>query len=110
VFSEQVLTALTALRRRRAEAAVPAWVPHHVRLVWEFGPLSDTAVVDLLWRDGKVPLWIDVTVVARAPRPRIELCCAGVRTAADYYYREADAWSPLGRPPFVITSIGEGEP
>jgi hypothetical protein len=71
----------------------------------EFAPVREERVVELLWNEGKVPMWIDIHVVSDSPEPTIALLCSGIRTSADYYYGAGDArgrtpW--LERPPFQI--------
>jgi hypothetical protein len=61
------------------------------------GPMTDTDVIDLLWRDGVVPEWIDVTpYTSDATGTYFQLRCCG-RFAAEerllYHLKE-------GYPPF----------
>jgi hypothetical protein len=57
-------------------------------------------VVDELWRDGRVPEWIDVAVIGETGTATLlQLVCCGRFTATDeilYHARE-------GRPPFHVT-------
>jgi hypothetical protein len=66
------------------------------------GPWSAEQIVAHLWRDGKVPEWIDVSVEAvLGGRTIIALRCCGRFTADErlYYYNDAG-----GIPPFGIKS------
>ena len=65
------------------------------------GPLTEQAVAVLLWRDGLVPEWIDISVVdADAVHTYFELRCCGRYTAegALMYYTER------GQGPFGLKS------
>jgi len=65
------------------------------------GPLSQPDVVDLLWRDGLVPEWIDISVTqADSYHTYFELLCCGRFTSEDslLYYSER------GQGPFGIKS------
>jgi len=62
-------------------------------------PRNDTDVVDYLWRDGRIPEWIDVFVRRVASGYTfLKLSCCGRFTANDelLYYRNSDC------PPFGI--------
>jgi hypothetical protein len=67
-----------------------------------WGPLeNENLVVDLLWKNGLVPEWIDVCLATDSKnRQYIELHCCGRFTADEerLYYRER------GIPPFSIKS------
>jgi hypothetical protein len=66
------------------------------------GPWSEEQVVAFLWREGKIPEWIDVSVEAVArTRTLVALRCCGRFTANDglHYYND-----PGGVPPFGIKS------
>jgi hypothetical protein len=66
-------------------------------------PRDATEVVDYLWRDGKVPEWIDVYVRrAAADFTFFKLECCGRFTANDdlLYYRDTDF------PPFGVKGTG----
>jgi hypothetical protein len=66
------------------------------------GPLSTDEVVNLLWRNNKVPEWIDVAVRAvEETRTLIALRCCGRFTEQEelLYYR-----GPRRTPPFGIKS------
>ncbi|MGE5186544.1 MAG: hypothetical protein ACM31C_31025 [Acidobacteriota bacterium] len=62
---------------------------------------SEARVVDVLWRDGRVPEWIDVSVLdALDDVTLVELMCCGRFTADEQrLYHVAE-----GRPPFHMTS------
>ena len=66
------------------------------------GPWSSDAVLNFLWRDGKVPEWIDVGVEAISEgRTVVALRCCGRFTAQeDLLYHN----HPGGVPPFSIKS------
>ncbi len=61
------------------------------------GPLSPAEVIELLWRDGWVPEWIDMTVVAADHGfTTMELeCCGRFTTGSQLYHQK---W----KPPFSI--------
>lgn len=66
-------------------------------------PLESTEdqVMDLLWRDGRIPEWIDLSVVGMQPGVTIvELSVCGRFTSDErlLYHQEG------GRPPFHVTS------
>jgi len=63
------------------------------------GPLSASEVVDYLWRGGKIPEWIDITVESVADGiTYLELSCCGRYTANEklLYYENR------GRGPFGV--------
>jgi len=65
------------------------------------GPWSITEVIGFLWRNGKVPEWVDVAVESEdACRTMIALRCCGRFTSQEelLYHR------PGGCPPFSIKS------
>jgi hypothetical protein len=66
----------------------------------ELRDCSEQQVVDALWRDGRVPEWIDVAVTSETGSATlVQLLCCGRFTATDerlYHQRE-------GRPPFHVT-------
>ncbi len=61
---------------------------------------NEQRVVDALWRDGRVPEWIDVAVIGETGESTLlQLMCCGRFTADEgllYHARE-------GRPPFHVT-------
>ncbi len=64
-------------------------------------PLTESETIDWLWRNGKVPEWIDVSVQRCDKKVSfIQLLCCGRYTANDelLYHQQA------GRPPFHVTS------
>ena len=66
-----------------------------------YGPWQLDEVVAFLWRNGKVPEWIDVAVRAENDHHTLlELCCCGRFTAQEdlLYYRSG------GLAPFSIKS------
>ena len=69
--------------------------------VMPLGPLTALEVIDLLWRDGNVPEWVDVSVTRTdSDHTYLELLCCG-RFAADeglLYYAKR------GQGPFGIKS------
>ncbi len=81
------------------------------------GPLATDAVVSLLWRDGKVPEWIDVTPwEADEHVTYFELTCCGRFTAESQrlYYNWTDV-PPFGvkgpiYPPRLAISAVKGDP
>lgn len=79
------------------ERVYPADGSHEQRLATRL--LSPDEAVDLLWREGMVPEWIDVSVVSRTAQATVvELACAGRFTSNDallYHERE-------GRQPFHV--------
>jgi hypothetical protein len=64
------------------------------------GPWSAKEAVAYLWRHGKVPEWIDVSVEAEDGQTLVALRCCGRFTASEelLYYRNG------GFPPFGIKS------
>jgi hypothetical protein len=65
------------------------------------GPLAIGAVVDLIWRDGLLPEWVDIsTVQADAQHTYFQLLCCGRFTSDDalLYYAKR------GQGPFGIKS------
>ncbi len=79
----------------------------------QFAPVDEDRVVELLWRDGKVPMWVDLDVLPDAPGLTIALICSGIRTSKDYYYGANDerGLSPrLKRPPFQILGPRQSAP
>jgi hypothetical protein len=79
------------------ERVYPADGSHEQRLATRL--ISPDEAVELLWRDGMVPEWIDVSVVSRTVQATVvELACAGRFTSNDallYHERE-------GRQPFHV--------
>jgi hypothetical protein len=66
------------------------------------GPWSVGQVVEFLWRGGKVPEWIDVTVEdVGGSHTVMSLLCCGRFTSQDdlLYHRDG------GRPPFSVKSL-----
>jgi hypothetical protein len=66
------------------------------------GPWSHEEAITFLWREGKIPEWIDVAVqYANSRYTELSLLCCGRFTAQDdlLYYRY-----PGGMPPFGIKS------
>jgi hypothetical protein len=62
------------------------------------GPLTASAVVDLLWRDGLLPEWVDISPLrADAEHTYFQLVCCGRFTADDsrLYYSSRE-WGPFG--------------
>ena len=61
---------------------------------------NEQQVVDVLWRDGRVPEWIDVAVIGETGKATLlQLMCCGRFTADEgllYHVRQ-------GRPPFHVT-------
>ena len=72
---------------------------HHAHSIDELAQMVEAALVDLLWRDGAVPEWIDFSVKATDDDATIvEAMCCGRFTANDailYHERE-------GIPPFHV--------
>lgn len=66
----------------------------------DFHELSAGEVIRFLWRDGKVPEWIDIMVVAVSGDHTVcELRCCGRYTACEdalYYFSEDGGRSPFG--------------
>lgn len=66
----------------------------------ELAACSEEQVIDTLWRDGRVPEWIDVAVIGETGAATLlQLLCCGRFTAQEnllYHERE-------GRPPFHVT-------
>ena len=61
------------------------------------GPIAASRVVDLLWRDGLLPEWVDIwPVQADTEHTYFELTCCGRFTADDSRLYYAD----MGRGPF----------
>ncbi len=80
------------------EQVLPEGAGHHDNRI---GPVPASGVVDLLWRDGLVPEWIDISVAAAdSEHTFFELRCCGRFTADDslLYYSER------GQGPFGIKS------
>ena len=72
------------------ERVFPDDVAHHGACV---GPLSAGQVVELLWRDGLVPEWIDISVErADGTHSFMELLCCGRFSdrAEQLYYAKTD--------------------
>jgi hypothetical protein len=96
------------------EVVFPADVEKHGRRV---GPLAAEEVVSLLWRDRRVPEWIDIVVSATDERAtHFTLDCCGRFTSAEalLYYDWTDA-APFGvkgpaYPPRLIDRVIRGEP
>jgi hypothetical protein len=63
------------------------------------GPFDASQVIEYLWRDGKVPEWVNVTVCAQDDEyTYLEVLCCGRFTANDgYLYHEEE-----GCPPFHV--------
>ena len=62
------------------------------------GPLADHEVVDLLWRAGRIPEWIDISVARTdGVHTFMQLLCCGRFTdqAKHLYYRDSDV-CPFG--------------
>jgi hypothetical protein len=60
--------------------------------------VSADQVVGALWREGRVPEWIDVSVVGETPAAtRLQLLCCGRFTRSMLYHEKE------GRPPFHVT-------
>jgi hypothetical protein len=81
------------------------------------GPLAAEAVVDLLWRDRRVPEWIDMLVVAAdAQATTIELTCCGRFTSRfDFLYYNDTPTPPFGVmgpaiPPRLTDAAMRGDP
>lgn len=75
--------------------------------------VKDTDVADLLYRKGKIPVWIDISVeCVHRNKTVIQLLCAGRYSdkSEDYYYNYKDTISPFGikGPTFPMGYI-EGE-
>jgi hypothetical protein len=74
------------------------------------GPLNAQGVVDLLWRDGKVPEWIDLFVSGiEDGRTCFALRCCGRFTARDdllYYHWNGTAPFGLKSPPIPPHTSG----
>ena len=64
------------------------------------GPWLAKEAVTYLWRDGKVPEWIDVAVEAVDHRSLVALRCCGRFTSSE----ELLYHSPSGLPPLSIKS------
>lgn len=66
----------------------------------ELKACDEEAVVKSLWRDGRVPEWIDVAVIGETGTATLlQLMCCGRFTAQnDRLYHERE-----GRPPFHVT-------
>ncbi|MEV0713995.1 hypothetical protein [Asanoa sp. NPDC050611] len=73
-------------RRRRARALLSA---------------DARTVVDELWRDGRVPEWVDLAVADVRPTSTVleTLCCGRFTDDESLLYHHAE-----GRPPFHVTS------
>jgi hypothetical protein len=62
------------------------------------GPFNDSSVVDLLWRDGLVPEWIDISV-ERADSDHTHfslLCCGRFADSPDHLYYSQTDCCPFG--------------
>lgn len=61
-------------------------------------PLDDSAVVDLLWRDGLVPEWINISVeCADSEHTHFELrCCGRFTEHSEHLYYSQTEWCPFG--------------
>jgi hypothetical protein len=68
------------------------------------GPLSHEAVVSLLWRDGLVPEWIDITPwQATADGLTFQLlCCGRFATGEPHLYHNKDGYPPFHAPGVLI--------
>lgn len=66
----------------------------------ELNECDEEQVIESLWRDGRVPEWIDVAVIGETgTATRLQLMCCGRFTAQeDLLYHERE-----GRPPFHVT-------
>jgi hypothetical protein len=77
------------------------------------GPLSAKQVVDLLWRDGGVPEWVDVSVERTdGVRTFVQLLCCGRFTDREehLYYSKTDV-CPFGcKSPDMPLDWKEGDP
>jgi hypothetical protein len=61
------------------------------------GPMTGVAAIDFLWRDGRVPQWIDVSVVAvEGDITFIELLCCGRYVAEEERMYYSPAMGPFG--------------
>ncbi|WP_294267045.1 hypothetical protein [uncultured Chryseobacterium sp.] len=75
--------------------------------------LKDTDVAELLYRKGKIPVWIDISVECiHMNKTIIQLLCAGRYSdnSEDYYYNHHDIVSPFGiKGPSLPFGHKEGE-
>ncbi|MFN0020270.1 MAG: hypothetical protein ACKVP0_18570 [Pirellulaceae bacterium] len=61
------------------------------------GPWTGVAVIDFLWRDGRVPQWIDVSVVdVEGDTTFIELYCCGRYVAEEERMYYSPKMGPFG--------------
>jgi len=69
---------------------------------WKFlGPFSKAEVINYVWREGKVPEWVDMAVVSQNDaRSQVQLSCCGRYTAS----RELLYHKQEGNQPFHVTS------
>jgi hypothetical protein len=95
------------------EVVFPDDVSKHGRRV---GPINAEDVVSLLWRDGRVPEWIDIMVYeADEHATYFELSCCGRFTDQDrFLYYDWTDFAPFGvkgpaYPPRLIDSVMEGK-
>jgi hypothetical protein len=60
------------------------------------GPLDATEVVNQLWRNGKVPDWVNVTVYSYDQEcTYLELLCCGRFTASELLYHQREGYLPF---------------
>lgn len=79
----------------------------------ETGPLLAEQVVDLLWREGSVPEWIDISVVRTdGVHTFLELCCCGRFTRNEQHlYYMGTGMGPFGcKGPALPPDWQEGSP
>jgi hypothetical protein len=75
--------------------------PEDATQAMPLGPLTVQDVIDLLWRDGKVPEWVDISVSrADSAYTYFELLCCG-RFSAD---ERTQYYAKRGQGPFGIKS------
>ena len=61
------------------------------------GPMTGVEAIDFLWRDGRVPQWIEVSVVEVAGDITfIELCCCGRYVSEEERMYYSPAMGPFG--------------
>lgn len=76
------------------------------------GPLTADAVVELLWREGRVPEWIDISVVRiEGNQTILQLrCCGRFTDRAELLYYAQTAVCPFGcKGPLLPPDWNEGD-
>ena len=78
-----------------------------------FGPWSQADVTSWMWRDGNVPVWVDISVFNETPEAVVvRLLCAGrwSATSARLYYELDGQRSPFGiKSPSLPPTWKEGD-